>query len=897
MVIAAVFLAISPPLRGSTIDVHDPSPENARFLRFMAESGERGLSQNTVRAIVQDRYGFLWFGTEEGLNRYDGYSFFVYKHRANDARSLPDDLVTALYEDRAGRFWVGTRGALSLFDAGTNNFNVRLSVREEVMAVLEDRLGRLWVATAGDGLFRLDNEKAKPVHYATSSDDGSLAHDNVLALLEDKAGRIWVGTQGGGLDRFDPEKDGFVHYRHDPKNRNSLGADQVWGLAEDPSGRIWVATYGAGVSVLDPFRGTFRHYRSDPRDPKALQADLITTLYVDRRGTLWLGADPGPLQRYVPENDSFVAYRNNESPESISPGAIRAIHEDVQGNLWIGTFAAGLNWFRRNAHPFHLFTRRADDPQSLAGGGVASFLQDRDGGIWVGAEGSLNRFDPETGRFVGYPVGPHAILDIHQDRRGRIWLGTWGRGLLRFDPARQSFTEYLSAFDDPRTQGDEQVWSIDDDEQGWLWLSTNSGVFRLNPDDRRVVPYRPDPERPGSLSHEKVRALHRDKAGSLWVATLGGGLDMLPRDGTEFVHHRHDPKNPKSLSNDWVMALYTDRLGRLWIGTYGGGLNLFDPADKTFTAYGEAQGLPSNSVYSIQEDDGGKLWLGTNKGLCRFDYDKKRAETFDTTNGLQGLQFNINAALRMRAGGMLFGTWNGFYSFDPNRITPNPIVPPIVLTTLEVLNEPRATEVALPLAEEIKLHYDEKIISFEFAVLDYTFPRRNNYAYKLDGFNDDWVLRGTKRDVTFTNLDPGSYVLHVKGSNSDGVWDDKGRSLRIVIPPPFWKTWWFQGLASFAVVALVFSAHRYRIRLHEERERELELRIDEAMSKLKIMKGLLPICATCKKVRDDKGYWNQIESYIRTHSEADFSHGICPDCIVKYWGNTRAASAAKKRES
>jgi ligand-binding sensor domain-containing protein len=877
--------------------VDNPPPSDARFVHFTVESG---LSQNTVRAILQDSHGFLWFATEEGLNRYDGYTFSIYKHHPEDASTLPSNMVTALYEDRAGQLWVGTHDGLCVYDAKADTFTLRLPVHEDIMAIVQDRRDRLWIATAGEGVYQVD-KKLEPVHYTAGEADG-LAHNNVYSILEDRSGRIWVGTFGGGLDLLNAAGDGFVHHQHDPKNPASLAYNEIWSLAEDASGNIWVATNGSGVSVLDPARSTFHHFRSGAKVPNGLPGDMVTSLYVDRAGTLWLGTDPGGLSYYVPQQGAFISYQHApDVQESLGQGSVRAIYEDVQRNLWVSTFSAGINWLHRNAHPFQLYTRRPQDRNSLAGGGVAAFLQDRDGTLWVGAEGWLNRFDPDTGSFQAYPIGPYAILRLFQDHQGRIWVGTWGRGLLRFDPIHGLFTPYESGLNNPSTRGDKQVWSIDEDASGNLWLATDAGAFRIDAQSGRLVRYAHDAKDPGSLGHDRTRAFHWAPDGNLWVATFGGGISVLPRDGKSFAHYRHEPTNRRSLSNDLVLCLHRDRVGRLWVGTFGGGLNLFDPADRSFTVYGEADGLPSNTVYAILEDDQGRLWLSTNKGLCRFDPNTKGhpVETFDTTNGLQSLHFNLAAALRTKSGNMLFGTWNGFYSFDPNRITPNPHVPPIVLTSLEVLNEPRKTEPALPLADTIKVKYDEKILTFQFAVLDYTFPRRNNYKYKLDGFNDDWISIGGKREVTFTNLDPGHYTLHVIGSNSDGVWDDKGRSLRLVIPPPYWMTLWFRALVVGVILGAAYGFYRYRIEWHEARERELEDRVEEALSKVKVLKGLLPICATCKKVRDDRGYWSQIESYLRTHTEADFSHGICPECIVKYWGSTRAAAGVttKKRES
>ena len=413
-------------------------------------------------------------------------------------------------------------------------------------------------------------------------------------------------------------------------------------------------------------------------------------------------------------------------------------------------------------------------------------------------------------------------------------------------------------------------------------------MIRYEPDSGRVTHVRHDPARADSPGDDHPRAFDRDSAGNLWIASFGGGLDMRRADGGGYIHYRHDPAQPHSLSQDATLCLYRDRKGRLWIGTSGGGLNLLDAATGQFTAFTTADGLPSNIVQAILEDEDGKLWLGTMRGLCRFDPDLHKALTrFDLTNGLQSLHFNLGTALRMRDNNMMFGSENGFYYFDPKSIRPNTLVPPIVLTSMKVLNEPRKTDVGWTHAEEIRLRHFEKIFSFEFAVLDYTFPRHNDYAYKLEGFDHDWIEMGARREVTFTNLDPGSYLLHVRASNSDGVWGETPKSLRIVVTPPVTATWWFRLLAAGLGIAILFGAHRWRLALVEARERELQLRVDETMSRVKILKGLLPICATCKKVRDDKGYWNQIEQYISDHSEADFSHGICPDCIAKYYPRHR----------
>jgi hypothetical protein len=354
---------------------------------------------------------------------------------------------------------------------------------------------------------------------------------------------------------------------------------------------------------------------------------------------------------------------------------------------------------------------------------------------------------------------------------------------------------------------------------------------------------------------------------------------MLKADKSAFLHYRRQDGNPRSLRHNWVIALYRDTGGQFWIGTFGGGLHRMTK-EGGFSAFTEQDGLPSNVVHAILEDAQGRLWVSTNKGLCRFDPATRTFERFDGASGLESVQFHLGSRLRTRSGAMLFGTWNGFYHFDPATIVPNPNVPPIVITRLRVFNKPRQTAVAISHASEIRLSHEENIFSLGVAVLDFTFPRRNSYSYRLEGFSDQWIDLGNERDVSFTNLDPGAYVFQVRGSNSDGVWSKTARHLRIVITPPFWATWWWRTLCVLAFAGLLLAAHTFRLRALQARKRELEENVEAALSRVKVLKGLLPICANCRKVRDDKGYWSQLEGYIRNHTDADFSHGICPSCMA-----------------
>jgi ligand-binding sensor domain-containing protein len=863
-VVAAMAILAVPPA-----SAQGPSSPPAQFLHFAVEDG---LSQNTVEAVLRDRAGFLWVGTEEGLNRYDGYSFTTFRHRADRADSLPDNLVSVLHEDRGGQLWVGMLSGVSILDRRHETFRPVLTTHQAVKGIVEDPQGAIWVGTMGEGLYKLSADGTTLRHYL--KEDG-LTDNRVSALCIDHAGQIWVGTSGGGLNAVDPETGHFTHFLHDPKSPASLHDDPVRSLAEDGLGAIWVGMQSAGLSVLDRTHGTFRHYPIGT-DPRAIRSGLVTALYRDRAGTMWLGTGAG-LHRHVREGDSFLVYQHDaDNSESLSWNVIRSIDEDVQGNLWVGTFSGGLNLLRRSRPGFGFYVHDPKSPTSLLPGSTLSFLEDRAGGLWVGTdEGGVHRFDKEKGTFTGYKYGHPAILSMHQDRRGRIWIGTHGGGVSLFDPASGQFTPY--APQDPVLSRD-HVWDIDETADGALWLATDDGLVRLEVASHSVVRYRHD-ARPSSIGNDSVRALLRDGQGNLWVATLGG-LERLRSDGT-FVHYRHDAADPHSLRHDWVLSLHEDRAGHLWVGTYGGGLDRLDREEGTFTAYTEDEGLPTNVVYAILEDDDGLLWLGTSHGLCRFDPRAGRAQSFDPTIGLPSRVFSLGAALRTRNGSMLFGTTNGFYDFDPRKVAPSTEVPEVVITAAKVFGEPKKMDVALSAAEEIRLGYRENVFSLEFALLDFTFPRRNHYAYTLEGAGGGWVSLGARRDVTFTNLAPGTYTFRVKGANSDGVWDEKGRAIRIVMTPPFWATWWWRALGVAATFGLLAGAHRLRVRRLTKGRRELEARAAEAVSRVKVLKGLLPICAACKKVRDDRGYWSQIESYLRDHSEAELSHDTCPECMAK----------------
>jgi len=819
------------------------APPAPRFTRL---SVEQGLSQSSVQVILQDHVGFVWLGTDEGLNRYDGYEFVVFRHDPQDPGSLPNETIWSLLEDRDHRLWVGTDRGLSLLDPATERFAPVPSIHGRVTGIVEDADGTLWVASEGGGLFHREASGRFVLHDANPDDPGSLSTLALSALFRDHDGRLWIGTRGHGVDmlartspaRGRPEggprpagRARFVHYHSEPGDPDSLGRDEVWGFAEDRGGRLWIASHGGGVSVLDPSTGRFRRYRHDASVPGSLRTDLATCVFVDHDGVVWVGTDGAGVERFDPVSDSFTPLLHDAAdPTSLSQNVVRTLYEDVQGQLWVGTYLGGANVLKHPRQDFRYFSHDPRDPASLSDA-AASFLEDALGQLWVGTgHGWLDRFDPAKGTFAHHrfpsavPEGL-AILSLYQDRAGRIWAGTYRGGLGRFDPARGSFQVYRHRPGDPHSLGNDEVWAIAEDARGELWLGTNGGLDRFDPATATVTAHY-DTYRAEGLSDAGVRTLLCDSRRNLWVGTLGG-LNLLLEGGGGFVRYRHADRDPGSLSHDIVVALHEDGRGRLWVGTFGGGLGRLDQATGSFQSF---QGFPSHVVYRIEEDRSGRLWLSTNHGLSRFDPESGQVDNFDLNNGLQSLQFRIGGSLRTRKGRLLFASVDGFYEFDPDAIRPDTYAPPVVFTSLRAFNGPSKWPAAQLAGADVALSHEDKTVSVEFAALDYTFPKRNQYAYLLQGVSNRWIGIGARREVTLTNLEPGSYVLRVKASNRDGVWNDAAvAALRLVVQPPFWRTLWFRALALALLALALAAAHRARVRhltsdIQQQRQVEAALR-------------------------------------------------------------------------
>ncbi len=821
-----------------------------RTIRFDRISIEQGLSQSAVLAIHQDRDGWMWFGTEDGLNRYDGYEFRVYKHEPRNPRSLSNAGIWTIFEDRDGRIWVGTDGGgLCLWDPVGDDFRTwrhdpddPTSLGSDVVrAIAQTADGALWIATDGGGLARMDPEEESFRRYAHDPEEpGSLASDRVRALLVDRAGRLWIGTQGGGLDRFDPDRNSFAHHRHDPANPASLSDDEVYDLSEDRLGRIWIGTYNGGLNRLDTATSGFVRYPAREGDPTSLAGNRVSSIVEDVDGTIWVGTDAG-LTEWVPDTDAFLRYANRGTdPRSLSHDKVTSLFVDAGGVMWVGTKAGGLNKWNPRTAAFRHVQRDPENPASLSSNMVTSFQKAADGTLYIGTfGGGLNVMDTEAGtvrhlRAGESGLGGDGVMALKLDRSGILWIGTYRKGLRRYDPRTGAFRGFEHDPADPTSLGARGVMSIHEDRQGTLWVgSFGGGLNRLDRESGTFERFVHDPDDPRSLGGDRVTAMVEDLRGNFWIGTDGGGLNRFDAAAGAFERIAPEANDGVAVDLDDILALYVDPNDTLWIATQGAGLHRWRAADRyagkpAFRVYTEEDGLPNNLIYGILRDDRGYLWLSTNKGLSRFHPGNESFTNYDTRRGLQSNEFNFGAHYRSPDGELYFGGINGFNVLEPGETLDNPYRPPVVLTKLFRLDHERQSETPLSRLDELVLHHRESVVWIEFAALDYTAPESNRYAYKLEGFDADWIDLGTMRRATFTNLDPGQYTLHLRGSNSDGVWSEEERALKVRVLPPPWKTWWaYTGYVLIAAGALMLYSRAQARRLHEEEEhsRKLELEV------------------------------------------------------------------------
>ena len=772
-------------------------------IRFDRLDRTSGLSNNSVTCTIQDPVGFIWMGTQDGLNRYDGERFTAFKHEQNNDQSLSDSFVWSLTLDARGGLWVGTENGLNRMDMKTGAFTRYLHDPESanslsgnrVNVLYSDSKNRLWAGTHRAGLSLYRPETDDFVRFIHNPDDpSSLGHNRVHAIFEDSGNRFWIGTYGG-LHLMDVEEGVFTHFPHDPEDANSLSSNKVRAIAEDIEGYLWVGSYDRGLNRLHPETRENTHYRHHPDQKHSLSENSILSILKDSGGRLWIGSMKGGLSYWQPELDGFVNIRHSALDlNSLSNDVVLSIYEDGAGLLWVGTFYGGVSKWNPKTELFGHFVHNPQDPSSLRDNAVYTFYEDRSGALWIGTQSGVEHWlRGGSGWESRLDITPFEgfVLDIFEDRGGVVWLGS-GNGLHRKIPESNGFQPFPPLKDDVYQIQDQSISTVIEDHNSSLWVgSSTSGLYRWNKTRETVTRFNHDPKQANSLSHDKVNDLLESSRGELWVATEGG-LNLWTPSKRGFTIFQQDPDDDGTLINNTVTCLYEDVDGALWAAVVAG-LSCLDSSRRHFTNYSEEDGLPG-LILSVTGDNEGRLWIASSRGLSMLDSQKKSVRIYDVHDGLQGDDFLERSVLKTSRGELLFGGQNGFNFFRPELLKDNMNLPPVVLTSFRKFN--RVVDMGLwpHLLEGIELDYKDMVFSFDFAALDYTAPEKNQYAYKMEGFDEEWIQVADMRRATYTNLDARSYVFRVKASNSSGVWNTDGLSLPITISPPPWLSWWAYSL-------------------------------------------------------------------------------------------------------
>ena len=779
---------------------------------------DHGLSGSIVRSIIQDKEGYLWFGTYSGLDRFDGITFKSYKNIPGDTTSISNGYVQCLLEDQGGNLWIGTTNGLDKFDRSTETFihykittDIHVNESNNILSIAVDHNGILWVGTAY-GLIRLNPVNGTFISFRHDTlDYASLSHERVNALYIDSNKDLWVGTNRG-LDKYDRKTGSFIHYWHDPvykPGRNRLGVLEkycITSLYEDNTGVLWIGTTG-GLLELDPQREKFLLHGSDSNDSTTLSFHHVTSIHEEDDNSIWVGTWVGlNLMNKKTKRFSRI-YHDDKIPTSVSHSNISSILKERSGTLWVTTFGGGVNKLNRTTSPFRqYFIHSWRETDRFSSASILYLSNSHDGTLWVATPTDLLKFDPQREQFWPSNLNRNVRI-VAEDRQGNLWINnniSSGRGLIKME-----INGHITTITD--SSGNELFWLINEfivDNDSTLWACTADGVGLIKINTRSnsfSVVY----EYPGN-----IQTIYKSKDGLIWIAPVESGLLCFDPSTNEIMNNYiSDPNNPGSLSGNTVLTIHEDEQGNLWLGT-NMGLNKYDRIKQEFYSYTESNGLPHNWVYKIFEDAHNNLWLTTLKGVSKFN---PHTETFNNYDILHGLVAVERAGIGLRAnnGEIYLDSPGGLIRFHPDSIRDNPYIPPIVITSISVMGE------NMPYQDQINLIHSMNDLTFEFAALNYVRSEKNLYAYKLEGLDDDWSFAGTKRYVSYNNLNPGEYTFRVRGSNNDGIWNEDGAAVKIIILPPWWKRMWAYLLYMVVLGSIVFimwNAQLKKIKIQHQYE-------------------------------------------------------------------------------
>lgn len=772
-----------------------------------------GLSHANISAIVQDRHGFIWIGTDEGLNRYDGYHIESFFHKRDDPSSLSHDSIWDLMIDKDGNLWIATDSGFNRYDESTNSFsiyhpdaNTEFSSSHNIVRTLyQDSNDRFWVGTES-GLSEMMKDGSFNHYHHYALDKNSIGEGSVRAILEDSKGRFWVGTTSGGLNLFDVETGLFNQYVHDPDDPSSISENYIRFLVEDTHGRIWVATHSGGVSVLDPDTGKFKRFVADENDTNSLSSNSVKSLLVDHNGDIWAATDES-LDLWQPSTGGFTHFTNDPgNASSLRTNSVLELFQDRGGVIWVGTYNGVAKWNAR-VPTFPHIKRVSKDDMGLPDNNVTAFAEDKDGNIWIGTYKGLGKWQSKLGSLIGYTTEElgltSQVTTLAVDADNRLWIGTREDGIALLEDGKVSQL-YRTQFADVSGTYILGIPRVYRDGKDRMWVTTYGGGVYLHLGDGRFRSYE-------ALKYAKAIDLVEGHDGKIWIAVDGDGVILLDSETGEIDSFRNIPLEQNSLSSDNAISLLKTS-NTIWIGTRDRGLNRYNPESRTFSGYNKAQGIASDAIYGLLEDENGRVWISGGKGLSVLDPETGKVTLYDSDHGLQSEDFNGGAYFKLSDGTFLFGGSNGFNAFDPLVQRVNEYKPNVHITRITKFNQSSNSPVPVSLEKNLELNYDDYVIGLEFVTFDYTAPEKNRYQYMLEGFDRGWIDGKDSRQVTYTNLDAGKYVFRVKGSNNDGIWNEEGAALSIVVHPPIWATWWAYVIYFILGVLALYRAQQVNLK-------------------------------------------------------------------------------------
>lgn len=790
--------------------------------KFDHISLEHGLPHNYVTDIFQDSHGYMWFATEGGLAKYNGYDLKIYSHDPNDTKSLSSNYITFIYEDTSQDLWIGTSSGINKFDKNSETFQHFLPEFKDsnnnnvndytITSMVEADSNLFWIGTTENGIAKFDPNTGifKQNNYFSNYDYEYYRYSYVSSILIDSSGILWVGVSGDGLVKFDPNNNTIDLYEPEFSTLMSEDSKEINILFAESNGTLWIGTE-LGLSKFDKEKAKFSFYTHDPSNNKSISPEGVISIFEDQSGTLWVGTWAG-LNSFNEKTGEFTQYLYDPNIEgALSDGSITSIYQDKAGTHWFGTADGGVNKLN-NHHQFTNYKFDAENQDWLSGYIIYTLSEDKSDRLWIGSNSGLDVLNRKTNEMKHYTNNPedieslsyNTVISIYEDNLGRIWLGTQD-GLNLFNKKNNNFTRVPLR----NNLQDYVIYSITEDAKNNIWLSTNNELAKYDSQKNHFISFEFPNQTSSTLSGSELSYIYIDRQGVIWVGLISG-LYKFTESNKTFTKYSYDSDDSLSLSNNFVRSIYEDKIGNLWIGT-NKGLDLFDREKTQFTHFKESKNIPEKPIFGILEDSYGNLWLSTSKGLQKFNPKNKTFVNYDVSDGLIGNQFSNGAYSKNRKGELFFGGIGGFSLFHPDSIRDNMFVPPTKITAFKKFGKDVYFEESIEVIDEINLDYDENFISFEFTALNYINSDKNQYAYKLEGVDNSWIYCGTRRFASYTNLDPGNYIFRVKASNNVGIWNEQGSSVRINISPPFWGTWWFRIIVLFMFAMSIFLFIKIRL--------------------------------------------------------------------------------------